>query len=343
MTEDFLQPLSLTLLVPDRIPVAMMAWLLAGIVGMLTGPLGGNANPLFWLVWTGTFGRIGARLDRRERARADLLLRGFVLTLAGALAACGTGVFAVRLAQTQPVYGLADILLLVPVLTGGTVWFVLLQLYFALRDGKGGKGAYYALARTARTDFSGGDDFAVTRAGLSLAARSFDKGLVAPVVWYLLAGLPGAYLYAGLAALAWRFGRDGFGRGFGGAALGLEKLMGAVPNLLAGVLIALAGLFTPTGGMTRALLGQFRGEARAPYAQGGFPVTALAFALHVGLGGAAVDLDGSTLKRSWVGPAGASARLDKGHLRRGLYLNAMAQLLFMAGLAGALLYAGRFF
>ena len=61
------------------------------------------------------------------------------------------------------------------------------------------------------------------RVGMGLALKSFDKGVVAPIIWFLIAGLPGAYLYAGLATLSWRFGKEGHSAGFGDAMLALEN------------------------------------------------------------------------------------------------------------------------
>jgi hypothetical protein len=34
---------------PDRIPLAISAIVLAAILGVITGPVAGNANPLLWL------------------------------------------------------------------------------------------------------------------------------------------------------------------------------------------------------------------------------------------------------------------------------------------------------
>ncbi len=331
------------LLDPDRIPVAMAAWLLAGIVGMITGPMHGHAYSFVWLVFDKTFGRIGGRLDNRDRAAADLFFRGFVFTMMMVVASFGIGLFAEDAAVRAAYYDLTEILLLALVVTGGTVWFALLQLYFAMRDKKVSKGAYLTIARSTRTDFSGTDDYAMTRTGMALAARSFDKGLVAPLLWYLLFGLPGAYLYAGLSFCAWRFGRDGFTKGFGRTALALEKLMGIVPHMLAGFIMALAGLFTPTGGMTRAFTGQLFGRNKAAYDEGGLPLTAMAYSLDVSLGGPSTDLDGSAIRRGWTGPDGATARLEQSHLRRAIYISLMAHLLFMASLMGSLLWAGWLF
>jgi adenosylcobinamide-phosphate synthase len=300
--------------------------------------LRGNTNPLFWTITDGLFGSIGARLDRKERKAADLVFRGFFLTVLALMFGAVVGSAAAKLALQYPYYSLTDVILLSLVLSGGTVWRALGRLYVALSKKKMGKGAYYTIARSTRIDLSGADDFGITRSGMGFAARAFDKGAVAPVFWYLLAGLPGAYIYAAAALLAWRFGKDGFTKGFGRTPLIFEKVMGFIPGFISGILMALGGLFTPTGGMTRGFTGMMKKAGRAPYEQGGLPVTAMAHSLNVSLGGPVTDLDGSVLKRAWVGPSGATAQLDAGHLRRALYISLMAYLLLIASLAGAMMW-----
>ena len=116
--------------------------------------------------------------------------------------------------------------------------------------------------------------------------------------------------------------------------------MGFAPHILSGALMALAGLFTPTGGMMRAFTGLLKSKGRAAYVEGGLPLTAMAHSLNISLGGPVHDLDGSALKRAWIGPEGATAQLDAGHLRRALYICLMAYLLLIASLCGAMIWAG---
>lgn len=345
MTEflSYLQNLHHLLLDPERIPLAMAALLLAAVAGVVTGPLWGNANPFFWAVTEATLGRLGVRLDRVQRQPGDLMMRGLVLTIIGLALFYGAGRGVTALVQAYPLGGFMEIVFLSLVLTAGTVWYSLLKLFFALKDKKIGKNAYYIIARSTQTDLSASDDYTITRVGMGWAARSFDKGMVAPIAWYLIGGLPAAYIYAGVAALSWCFGKDGFTKGFGRIPLVLEQLMGFGPMFLSAGLMAGAGLLTPTGGMTRAFIGLMRKEGRAPYAEGGLPVTAMANSLNISLGGPTVDLTGSAIKRGWAGPPGATAQLDAGHLRRALYMSLMAHLLFLAAMGASLFYAGRLF
>ncbi len=324
---------------PDRIPYAVLAVLLTMIIGIATGPFRGNANPLIWLIFDGILGKTGDRLDHEARDRKDLIFRGLLVTVLAVVAGALLGLFYARIVYKMPFYGMTEIVLLCTVISSGTVWFALLRLYFALEKGEVGKGAYFAISRSSRTNLALADDFGITRTGMGFAARAFDRGLVGPIFWYLVAGLPGAAVYAALAAMAWRFGKDGFSRGFGEVPLALEKLMGFAPSLFAALLITLAGVFTPTAKVERALSSWTSRENRAPHEQGGYPLTVLAWALNVSLGGASQDLEGSALRADWVGPPGATARNDHSHLRRAIYISGMAHILLLASLVGAYMWS----
>lgn len=328
------------LLEPDRLVPALFAVLVVIVVGAVSGPVTGSANPFFWFLFDKLFGGIGKRLENPRRRQKDLMFRGFLFMLLVVTLSWFAGVTLYDLLPLLPLSSVWSVAFLSSVLTAGTVWFMLLRLYYCLKEKKGGDGTYRALALSTRDNLSGRDDYAVTRTAMMFAARSFDKGLVTPVFWYLIAGLPGAFIYAALAALVWRYGRDGYTGGFGRIPLMLEKILGFIPHVLTGFLIACAGLFTPTGGLTRALLGQVFGKGRATYAEGGLPLTALAYALDVSLGGPVYDLEGHTVKRAWIGPKNATAQLSEGHIRRALYISLIAHMLFVLGLLALMIFAG---
>lgn len=328
---------------PERLPVAVCAMLLVGIVGALTGPLAGNANPFYWRAVDFLFGPLGGRLDKTERKAADLATRGLIIMLTALIMSVLVGQFFQTLSDHYKNWLIVDILALSLVMAAGAGWHSLIRLYKGMTSKQPVKGAFYAIAVSSRVNLAAADEYTITRTGIGMAARLFDKGIVAPILWYLIAGLPAAYLYAVLAALSWRFGKEGFTKGFGAPALALEKLMGFVPNAFSGVLLSLAGLLTPTAGMTRSFIGllHFGSKGRAHYHEGGAALTAMAWALKVSLGGAVQDLDGSAIKRGWCGPEGATAKLDAKHLHRGLYILVMAHLLLLAALLVGIVIHGR--
>ncbi len=319
---------------PDRIPLAVSALILSIVLGIIVGSITGNANPLFWLVIDNIFGGFGDRLDRINRPKADLMFRGFLVAAIVIFVVLYAGNILKTSMETRSYFRISEVAILTLLLTTAAPWKVLSRLYTALKDKKSAPGDYLALSRSTRTNLSIADDLSVTRVAMGYSARMFDKGLVSPVFWYLIAGLPGAMVYSALACLAWRFGKDGFSKGFGVIPVALEKLMGYIPGLFAGILIALAGLFTPTAGVSRAFLSFLGSKGRATYEQGGFPLSALAWALNVSLGGATQDLTGSAIKAVWVGPEKATAQNDHHHLRRALYISITAHMLLLAGLCG---------
>jgi hypothetical protein len=58
----------------------------------------------------------------------------------------------------------------------------------------------------------------------------------------------------------------------------------------------------------------------------------VAWALNITLGGPATGLGGGNRSCKWAGPPGASARLEPGHLKRGLYLTGIGTLLLLFAL-----------
>lgn len=324
----------------DRIPVIIMAMLVCVIVGMITGPLAGNAHPFIWRVLETLFGKLGERMDRTKRQKADLVFRGFALTAFAILIAALMGKAIAEFVVFEPAYGVTQVILLSLLFTVGTIWFSLLRLYFAMEQDKVVEGVYYAIARTSRVNLAAGDDFGVTRAAMGLSVRSFDKGLVAPALWFLIGGFPAACIYSALAMLSWRFGKNGLGAGFAAVPLALERLMGMIPSLFSAMLITLASTFTPTAKLHKGIAAWLGHKNRAPYEQGGPPLSALAWALNVSLGGAVQDLSGAPMKGEWVGPEGATAQLNHKHLRRAIYINVIAHILFIATLLGAYMWGG---
>jgi len=329
---------------PDRIPTVLAAMLLCVVIGMITGPMAGNANAFLWQFIDRIIGKFGDKIDKPSRPQADLIFRGFLITTLVIIIMGAMGKGFESIIAANPLHGFTQIIILSLGLSVGTVWFSLLKLYFAQdhekNQGKVVKGAYLGIARSTRSDLTTADDFGITRMGMNFAARSFDKNMVTPVIWFLIAGYIGLCLYAGLAALSWRFGKDGATKGFGATALALEKLLGFFPSILSGILITLAGLFTPTAKLHKGIAAWLGHKNRASYEQGGFALSAMAWSLNVSLGGPAKDLKGDAIKNAWVGPQSATAKNNHKHLRRAIYINVIAHILFVVTLLSLYVWSG---
>jgi len=224
----------------ERIPFAALALIATMIVGAVTGPFMARAVPLMWVAQDLIFGRIGARLDRTRRKQADLMFRGF-LFMVFVLALMLIGIKGAGALQSAVPYigaWYVEVLALCGLLSCGALWGAALALFKTLdQKEKPSKGAYFTLSRTTLRDLNSTDDFGLTRLSLATIVRQLDKGAVSPLLWYVIGGLPLALITSTLSFMAWRFGKDGFGKGFGVIMLALDKLVGFVPTLLSGVLL----------------------------------------------------------------------------------------------------------
>lgn len=324
----------------QRIPFVIAALFVTAVFGMITGPAWGNANPFVWHVLDVLFGRLGGRMDRSSRTPRDLKIRGLVFALLLLLFALfiGRGLLELTL-QSSAIEGLIVVLCL----STGSVWYMVLKLYFVLDKQGNTKGGYFGLARSSRVDLNSMDDYGIVREGLAYSAISFDKGFVAPSLWYLIGGVPFLIIYSVLAFGAWRFGKCGHTKGFGITFLVLERLLGFVPSVFSGLLYTATSVVAPSVRMADGFKAWWQGKDKAPYEQGGMILSALAWPLGVSLGGPVRDIDGHYIKKEWVGPDGASARVDAHHLRRGIIINVAAHLMFLLALLSAYIYAGRLF
>ncbi|MGC1303630.1 MAG: CobD/CbiB family cobalamin biosynthesis protein, partial [Caulobacteraceae bacterium] len=184
-----------------------------------------------------------------------------------------------------------------------------------------------AVGRIVGRDVEGLDAAGVAAAGLESLAESFNDGVVAPAFWLAVGGLPGLWAYKAVNTADSLVGHmEPRWRDFGWAAARLDDLMNLVPARGAGLLIALSAR---RGG---AVMWRDAGKHASPNA--GWPEAAMAGALDVQLGGAAL-YDGEQVARPTFGDGPRPRPAD---LARGLAVYRRAcGLLLLGVLAGGLL------
>ena len=124
------------------------------------------------------------------------------------------------------------------------------------------------------------DSDGVATAAIESLAESFNDGVVAPLFWFLIGGLPGLFIYKAVNTADSMIGhREDRWRAFGWASARFDDLLNLIPARLAGALIALAG-----NGGWRVML-RDAGKHASPNA--GWPEAAMAGVLGVRLGGPA--------------------------------------------------------
>ena len=147
---------------------------------------------------------------------------------------------------------------------------------------------------TARLDEAG-----VARAAIESLAESLCDGVVAPLFWLLLLGLPGVWAYKAVNTADSLIGHyEPRWRAFGWAAARLDDALNLVPARLSGLLLCLAG-----GGGWRVFW-RDAGTHASPNA--GWPEAAMAGALRLRLAGP-IAYDGVRHDKPWIGAEGRDA------------------------------------
>ncbi len=155
------------------------------------------------------------------------------------------------------------------------------------------------VARVVGRDTGRLDQAGVSRAAIETLAESFCDGIVAPLFWLLLLGLPGVWMYKAINTADNLIGhKEPRWRAFGWAAARIDDGANWVPARIAGVLVCLAG----AGGW-----GVMKRDARTHASpNAGWPEAAMAGALGVALAGP-VAYDGVTQIKPWIGREGRAA------------------------------------
>ncbi len=168
------------------------------------------------------------------------------------------------------------------------------------------------------------DEHGVSRAAIECLAENLGDGLVAPVFWYLLLGLPGLFacrmteIIDGM--IGRRSGPEG-ARGFGWAAARLDHLLGVIPSRLSACLLIVAAVFAGRAMPARGLATMLREGWRHPWPNIGWPIAAMAGALDLTLAGPRPQ-GGLVINEPWLGDG--SPRAAPRDIARALRLSSLA-------------------
>ncbi|MDQ1902598.1 adenosylcobinamide-phosphate synthase CbiB [Paracoccus sp. WLY502] len=172
------------------------------------------------------------------------------------------------------------------------------------------------------------DEAGVARAALESLAENSSDGIVAPVFWGAVAGLPGIAVYKMINTLDSMIGhRSPRYLQFGWASARLDDLVNLIPARATGALFALA-----CGNPLRAGRVMMRDASRHRSPNAGWPEGAMAGALGVRLSGPRI-YDGHVAPEPWLNegapdPSPASVTLGLGLYRRAMLLLAAGLMLW---------------
>jgi adenosylcobinamide-phosphate synthase len=196
-----------------------------------------------------------------------------------------------------------------------------------------------AVAHIVGRDAAALDAAGVARAAIESLAENFSDAIVAPVLWMVIAGLPGAAVYKAINTADSMIGHlSKRHAAFGWAAARLDDLVNLPASRLAALLLMLAAT---TGqqfdaGSARRATWQDASHHRSPNA--GYPEAAMAGALGLALAGPRI-YDGVEVDDAVMGFGRRDA--DAGDIRRALSLfrRADAALILLLALLAALFIA----
>jgi adenosylcobinamide-phosphate synthase len=152
-------------------------------------------------------------------------------------------------------------------------------------ESNGLPGGREAVARIVGRDVSALDESGVARAAIESAAENFSDGLVAPVFWYALFGLPSLLIFKIVSTADSMIGhRSSRYEAFGWAAARLDDILSFVPARLAALLIVAAATITKRNGRQAARIA-WRDARVHKSPNAGWPEAAAAGALGLALGG----------------------------------------------------------
>ncbi|MEI4473404.1 adenosylcobinamide-phosphate synthase CbiB [Frigidibacter sp. MR17.24] len=301
------------------------------IEGALGWPRWLNAligHPVSWL------GRLisglDARLNRDGRSPAQRRARGSFTALSVILVATLAGLVLQALLPEGPRGQLVGGLLAFPLIATRSLYDHVAAVARPLAAGNLGA-ARQAVSMIVGRDPNALDEGGVTRAAVESLAENSSDGVIAPLFWGVLLGLPGLCAYKAINTLdsmiAHRTPRH---EDFGRTAAIIDDWANLVPARLSALLFALAS------GRFRTAWAAVRADARrhrSPNA--GWPEAAMAGALGIRISGPR-SYGGRMTSEPWVNAPGRDARAGdlKGAL--GLYLRAMLLVALVLGFLGVL-------
>ncbi len=154
------------------------------------------------------------------------------------------------------------------------------------------------------------DSHGVSRAAIESCAENFADGVVAPLFWYVVAGLPGVVVCKAVNTLDSMIGhRDSRYRDFGHASARLDDLLNFLPARLSAVLVGGASMLlagADPGNAWRAVRRDAR-HHKSPNA--GWPEAAFAGALGIAIAGPR-RYAGTEVNDAWMGDGRSACTPD---------------------------------
>jgi adenosylcobinamide-phosphate synthase len=274
----------------------------------------------------GAFARIISACERRWNRPGHWRRLGGVATLLLLLFTAIIGAWLVEAAITQLLgrWAWAGLALAAwPALAQRSLFDHVLPVIRALETGNL-PAARRAVSLIVGRDTAALDEGGIARAAIESLAESFCDGVVAPLFWLIVGGLPGVWAYKAANTADSLIGhREEPFAVFGWAAARFDDLLNLVPARSSAAFLCIAG-----GGGWRIL---WRDHARHASPNAGWPEAAMAGALRIRLAGP-IHYDGVSHDKPWIGGEGREATPATARAALDLYIRACALLWLVTAL-----------
>jgi adenosylcobinamide-phosphate synthase len=322
------------------VALAPSAALLAALLAMLIELAFGYPQPVLRAIghpvtWMGALiGALDRCLNKKPAARAGGIVA--VLILIGVV---GTISAVLQWALLRLPFGLPLVAVLASTLLAQRSLHRHVADVATALDNEGLAGGRRAVARIVGRDTAALDEAGVARAAIESLAENFSDGVVAPVFWLVIAGLPGAALYKAINTADSMIGhRTTRYAEFGWAAARLDDLVNLPASRLTALLLVAAAALSSKNAAQPAWRAVLRDAPKHRSPNAGYPEAAMAGALGLSLAGPRT-YNGERVDDAFMGDGRREA--NAADIRRALklYRYADAILLALVAILTALLIA----
>ncbi len=315
---------------PDRLLLLLAAIAIDAMFGDMPAIYARIPHPIVLAGRAITF--FDRKLNRPSRSEPSRRERGIVTVIVLVAAAAAVGYALDWLCRGSLVGAAVEALAIGILLAGRSLYEHVAAVTGALESG-GLPAGRDAVRHIVGRDPASLDAHGVARAAIESLAENFSDGVVAPVFWYLLLGLPGLFAYKMANTLDSMIGHQTLHyRAFGWAAARFDDLLNLVPARLSGLLLVAASVFTGEAAAGRAFRAMLRDAKKHHSPNAGWPEAAMAGALGLALAGPRRYAEGR-VDDPWIG--GGTARARPADIARALRLYALGCLLLAGLILGA--------
>lgn len=186
-------------------------------------------------------------------------------------------------------------------------------------ESRGLKGGREAVSRIVGRDPETLDEAGVSRAAIESLAENFSDGVVAPLFWLIVGGLPGCALYKAVNTADSMIGHKSERYlAFGWAAAKLDDLVNLPASRLSALWLVAAARLMPGADWRRAALSALTDAPRHRSPNAGWPEAAMAGALGLALAGPR-SYGGKRVDDAWMGDGRREATAADIHRALRLY------------------------